>query len=683
MISKFIFGKPFNTESIVNLPACSKIYIDDKSSFPVGKIEISSEFKFLLDLDSDDMIFGLGENLGGINKRGKIYQSWCSDDPSQTEEKESLYGAHNFFIVYSPSKKEAFGFYFDYPGKLVIDAAYTKFNQLQVFCEQPDISVYFITPMAESKENGLVSITKQFRKMIGESYVAPYWSFGYMQSRWGYGSQKDLETVYENYKKNNISLDAIFLDIDYMDGFRDFTVNKTNFPNLKKCVNDLNYKGVHVVPIIDAGIKADADFEIDKEGLSSDSYCKKADGKVFTAAVWPGYSHFPDFLNPKARKWFGSKYKELIDSGIDGFWNDMNEPALFYSEDGMKDACEKIIEFAKNRDKTNSIISWDIKNTILNVQNNMEDYKSFYHSIPESMCGNFAEEIKNGVAKVRHDKVHNLYGYNMTRSAAEFFKEYKKDKQLLLISRASFIGMHRYSGIWTGDNCSWWSHILLCLKMLPSLNMCGFIYTGCDLGGFGCNTSRELLLRFMALGLFTPLMRNHSALGTREQECYRFENVEDFKGIIDLRYRLLPYLYSEYKKACINGTMYFKPLAFDYPEDSIARNTEDQLILGDSVMIAPVYTPNSIGRTVYLPESMYCISCKKENGGCGCGYPEQVLLEKGIHFIKCSSNEVVFFIKKNRSIPVVNVAENTSKIDLSKLEWWGDNKADKKYEFIK
>ena len=187
------------------------------------------------------------------------------------------------------------------------------------------------------------------------------------------------------------------------------------------------------------------------------------------------------------------------------------------------------------------------------LANNHEDYKRFYHNV-------------NG-EQVRHDKVHNLFGYNMTRSAGEAFERISPDKRILMFSRSSYIGMHRYGGIWTGDNCSWWSHILLNLKMMPSLNMCGFLYTGADLGGFGANTTRDLLLRWLALGVFTPLMRNHAALGTREQEPYQFEHIEDFRNVIGVRYRLVPYLYSEYMKSSLNDDMYFIPLAFVYPDD--------------------------------------------------------------------------------------------------------------------
>lgn len=188
--------------------------------------------------------------------------------------------------------------------------------------------------------------------------------------------------------------------------------------------------------------------------------------------------------------------------------------------------------------------------------------------------------------KIRHYDVHNLYGYNMTRAASEAFEKISPEKRILMFSRSSCIGSHRYGGIWMGDNMSRWQHILLNLKMLPSLNMCGFLYTGADLGGFGENTTEDLLLRWYALGIFMPLLRNHSALGTREQEPFRFKNsIEKFRNILNLRYRLLPYIYSEFMKAALQGTMYASPLGFIWSKDEDARRTEDQIMIGESIMM--------------------------------------------------------------------------------------------------
>ena len=292
-----------------------------------------------------------------------------------------------------------------------------------------------------------------------------------------------------------------------------------------------------------------------------------------------------------------------------------------------------------------------MQSALRNVANNPEDYRRFYHNVDGR--------------KIRHDKVHNLFGYNMTRAAGEAFERIDPEKRFLMFSRSSYIGMHRYGGIWTGDNKSWWAHILLNLKMMPSLNMCGFLYAGADLGGFGADTTRELLLRFLALGVFTPLMRDHTAIGTREQECYQFENVEDFRHVIGVRYRLIPYLYSEYMKAALNDDMYFRPLGFVYSEDKIAVHVEDQLLLGNEIMIAPVYEQNARGRYVYLPEEMKFVKFLPD------GTIAEEILEKGVHYVEVALNEIPLFIRKGKCIPVAEAAECVAALDTKNMQLLG------------
>ena len=691
MLKKIVFGKPFITNSVVKEISESDVICDSSkimkefskggfiySSFPDIKIENKNiaevdenipAIEFTIPLSREDMIFGLGESMGGINKRGRIYKMWCTDDPNHTEDKEALYGAHPFFIIYSPERKVQAGFFIDFPGKIILDAGFTCRDYLKITVYNENFNLFYINP-----ENlNLNETVELFRNIIGQSYQPPFWAFGYMQSRWGYGSQKDLETVYQEHKKRSIPLDAIFLDIDYMKHFRDFTVDEEKFSDFKGCVDQLKKNNVHVVPIIDAGIKADeVRDDVCKEGIEKDMFCKKADGSLFKAGVWPGLSVFTDFMKPEARKWFGSYYKRFTDAGIDGFWNDMNEPAMFFTPEGfgrVKDEIKKTFP----DDLKDFTSMWGLKEAVLSTQNNDKDYKNFYHRVPKNEAGALGEKEaveKAGVfALVRHDKIHNLYGASMTRAASEFFTENIKDRKILLFSRASFIGSHRYGGIWTGDNTSWWSHILLCLKQLPGLNMCGYLYSGCDTGGFGGNTNRELLMRFIALSVFTPLFRNHSAAGTREQEVYRFEDVDDFKALISFRYRIIPYLSSEYKRCAEEGSMLFKPLAFEYQNDEVALHVEDQLMFGSSLMIAPVYTENAKGRAVYIPEEMEEIRCTKEKGLIS-GMPEKRILEKGMHYIPCKPEEIVFFKKKNHSIAVSNSAMNTANLDMKNLEKW-------------
>lgn len=642
MVRKYVFGAPFETEAITET-------IAPESGLPeYGTIRTEEGFRFTLTMGEKDVVYGLGEANRGINKRGYVYVSNCTDDPNHTEDKVSLYGAHNFIIV-DRKGQDAFGMFFDYPSTIRFDIGYTKSDELSVSCEEADLYLYVITG------EGVYDIVKQFRRIIGQSYIPPKYAFGFGQSRWGYRVADDFRSVAEEYRKNNIPIDMVYMDIDYMQDYKDFTVNQS-FPDFKAFVDEMKEKKIHLIPIIDAGVKIEEGYDVYEEGVRENMFCKKEDGTDFAAAVWPGLTHFPDVLNPEARQWFGRKYKVLTDAGIDGFWNDMNEPAIFFSREGFEDAKQFLKEYLaedgkQEEDSGNPFKSFKLQGKIDSLSNNPEDYRSFYHNV-------------NG-QKIRHDKVHNLFGYNMTRAAGEAFKEIAPGKRILMFSRSSYIGMHRYGGIWTGDNKSWWSHLLLNLKMMPSLNMCGFLYIGSDLGGFGANTTEDLLLRWLALGVFTPLMRNHAALGTREQECYRFERTDDIRHVIEVRYRLIPYLYSEFMKAALHDEMYFRPLAFDYPDDDMAREVEDQLLLGNEIMIAPVYTQNASGRYVYLPEEMMFVKFLPN------GTIHKEVLEKGHHYVKIALNEVPLFIRRGKSIPVVDAAQCVEEINMETKQMLG------------
>lgn len=633
MIQKFVFGVPFETEAIVKNISPSK-------GIPnYGVVSHENCFNFSYKMEDADIVYGLGEANRGINKRGFLYVSNCSDDPNHTENKTSLYGAHNFIIL---SGVTSFGLFFDYPGALRFDIGYTKQDTMEISCEDANLNLYVI------EGDSPYDIVKQFRGIIGRSYIPPKFAFGFGQSRWGYTTEEDFAKVVNGYRDNHIPIDMLYMDIDYMKDYKDFTVNEENFPNFKEFVDKMKADNIHLIPIIDAGVKIEEGYDIYEEGKEKGFFCKREDGSEFVAAVWPGWTHFPDVLNPEARAWFGGKYERLISQGIDGFWNDMNEPAIFCTPEGVSELKESLADFVNTE---NEAPGYTLTCKFEQLANNPEDYKRFYHESP------------NG--KIRHDKVHNLYGFNMTRAAGEAFEQIVPDKRILMFSRSSYIGMHRYGGIWTGDNQSWWSHILLNLKMMPSLNMCGFLYVGADLGGFGSNTTRDLLLRWLSLGIFTPLMRNHAALGTREQECYQFEHMEDFRHVIGVRYRLLPYLYSEYMKAALNDDMYFKPLAFEYPEDAMARQVEDQLMVGNEIMIAPVYTQNATGRYVYLPEEMKFVKFLPD------GTILEEVLEKGHHYVEIALNEVSFFIRSGKCIPIVDVAECVDKINRESQKYIG------------
>ena len=634
MIKKYVYGTPFETEAVVmNIEKTEGV-------MEYGKVCCEKKFSFEYEMSQKDMIFGLGQSNRGINKRGYIYISNCTDDPEHTEHKTSLYGAHNFIVV---SGEKNFGLFVDYPSTVIFDIGYTHSDKLKIECEYCDVTLYVI------EGQNAYDIVKQFRKLIGQSYIPPKFAFGYAQSRWGYKTKQDYREVAREYRKNHIPIDMIYMDIDYMQDFKDFTLNEQNFSDFEEFVKEMKQNNLKLIPIIDAGVKIEKGYSVYEEGVKNNYFCKREDGSDFVAAVWPNDTHFPDVLNKKARKWFGLKYKILTDKGIEGFWNDMNEPAIFYTPEGIERIKKNMKEFIEKEPSKNDV--WFMRDSLRHLANNPYDYKSFYHTVDGK--------------KIRHDKVHNLYGYNMTRAAAEGLQEIDNNRRYLLFSRSSYIGMHRYGGIWTGDNMSWWSHLLLNIKMMPSLNMCGFLYTGADIGGFGANTTRELLLRWLAFGIFTPLMRNHSAEGTRRQECYQFEKIETFKHLIEIRYRLIPYIYSEYMKAALQYDMYFKPLSFVYQSDEIAKEIEDQLLIGNEIMIAPVYTQNAKGRCVYLPEEMMMIKFVSD------GTINTKQYEKGYHYIDTKLDEVVLFVRKGCCIPIAEPAEYVEQIDTKNMKLYG------------
>lgn len=634
MILKYRFGKPIDTGAVVKNCAVDN-KIPDIVTFSSDRTEIRYH------MQPSDVVYGLGEQVRGINKRGWIYESNCSDDADHTEGKHSLYAAHNFLLI---DGRQKFGIFLDTPGKVRFDIGYTQSEELSIVLAEADYDCYLLSGTS------LAEIVREFRTLIGRSYIPPKWAFGFGQSRWSYMNEDAVREVADQYRAMNIPLDSIYLDIDYMEHYKDFTINGKTFPDFSKFVQEMKTRNIHLVPIIDAGVKIENGYSVYEEGIAEGYFCKDAEGKDFVAAAWPGRVHFPDFLNTRARHWFGRLYKGLLDDGIEGFWNDMNEPAIFYSEDGLRKMIGKV-EAAKDTELDYTRF-FDITDAAKNVSNSAADYASFYHD----MDGR----------KIRHDKVHNLYGYNMTKAAGEAFEDLRPDRRILMFSRSSYIGMHRYGGIWTGDNKAWWSHLELSIKQMPSLNMCGFLFTGSDIGGFGDDCTVDLMLRWLEFGIFTPLMRSHSAEGTRLQELTAFHEMSGaFSAIVSLRYMLMPYLYSEYMKSALKDEMYFRPLAFDFPQDKRARTVEDQLLVGECIMIAPVYQQNAEGRYVYLPEDMKLYRFRGPKD-----FDTEVVKE-GEHYISCHLNEVLIFIRKNRIVPVSEGGQYIDDIDESNLRLLG------------
>ena len=637
MIQHYRFGHPIHTGAVLDKPTMDITPVMD---FPGWDISPSNG-SLSKTLSESMRVFGLGETVRGMNKRGWIYISNNTDDPNHDEDKRSLYASQNFILLASPEEEEVEGIFVDDPGTVRFDIGYTELNRLIICSESGNADIYRFT--ADSADD----IIRQFRAITGQSYIPPKWAFGFGQSRWGYKTEEDIRTVFTRYQDASVPLDSIYLDIDYMERYKDFTVNTESFPHFSDFVEEMRKSHVHLVPIIDAGVKMEEGYETYEEGCEKDYFVKKENGERLVAAVWPGRVHFPDFFKPEVQHWFGHKYRFLLEQGIDGFWNDMNEPAIFYTEDRLREVFEEIEKYKNENLDIQSYFAFT--NLVSTLGNNPADYRRFYH--------------EHEGQTIRHDKVHNLFGFYMTKAAGEALRKMEPNKRILLFSRSSYIGMHRYGGVWTGDNKSWWSHLLLSLQQMPALNMCGFLYSGSDIGGFGADCTEDLMARWLSLAILTPLYRNHACAGTRLQELYQFQNLESFRKIIELRYALIPYIYSEFMKAAIKNEMYFRPLSFIWSKDSRAYEVEDQVVVGERIMLAPVVEQNHNGRAVYLPESMKMIRFKAWND-----YTEEIL-PAGTHYVECRLFETILFLRKGHVLPLIKPAKTTAELDYASLKF--------------
>ncbi len=384
--------------------------------------------------------------------------------------------------------------------------------------------------------------------------IPPKWAIGYHQSRYSYETEAEVRALVQSFQEKGIPVDAIYLDIHYMDGYRVFTFDHERFPNPKKLVQDLLEMGIRVVPIVDPGVKEDPEYKTYQEGTYEDHFCKYIEGHPYFGDVWPGKSAFPDFTNTKTREWWGQNHKFYSDMGIHGIWNDMNEPAVF------------------NETKT-----MDIK---------------VLHG-------------KNGHPKT-HRELHNVYGLLMGESTYNGMKKLIGGDRPFLLTRAGYAGVQRYASVWTGDNRSFWEHLAMSLPMVMNLGVSGVPFAGPDVGGFAHDTTGELLIRWTQAGAFTPYFRNHSAIGTVRQEPWAFgEKVESItKKYLELRYVWMPYMYNLFREAHLTGVPVMRPLFLEYPEDPGTMNVSDQFLLGDSVLIAPILSPGTTHRAVYLPHGM-------------------------------------------------------------------------------
>ncbi|EOU2037998.1 MAG: glycoside hydrolase family 31 protein [Clostridium perfringens] len=531
--------------------------------------------------------YGLGEKGGDLNKKGCYTENFNTDDPETDDDSITYYKTIPFYVAL---KEEAtYGIFFDNSFRSYFDMGKEMGDRIFFGAIGGQIQYYFI-PGESIKE-----VVKNYTTLTGRMEMPPLWSLGYQQCRFSYFSQEELRELVKTFEEKDIPLDVVYLDIDYMDGFRVMTFKTPNFDDAAGLISDLKEKGIRTITIIDPGVKVDEEYDVFKRGKEGNHFTKKLDGEMFIGAVWPGNSAFPDFSNNDCREWWKSELKKFIsEHGMDGIWNDMNEPCVF---------------------------------------NN--DHKT--------MLETCLHNSDNGV--IEHKEFHNRYGFEMSRCSKEAQEELHPNERGFSMTRATYAGGQRYSSVWTGDNMSLWSQMRMSISMNANLGISGFSFVGNDVSGFGLDSSEELFIRWMEMGPFIPIFRNHSNMYTRRQEPWAFgpraEKIA--KKSIELRYELLPYIYDLYYISHKEGLPIFRPMIMEYEKDMNLLNMREQFMLGENMIVAPVLYEGERSKTVYLPKGSWFnyFTMEKLQGGKWYKLP-------------CELDEILVFVKEGAIIPTYN-----------------------------
>lgn len=504
-------------------------------------------------LPPDEHYYGFGEKVGALDKRGRRMEMWATDDPLHTPTTDPLYQSIPFFL--GLRKGRAHGFFLDFGGRSFFDmGSRDPAAHASITAMGPVMDAYIFAGPS------IAGIISRYTELTGRMPLPPLWSLGFHQCRWSYFPDERLRELARNFRQRQIPCDALWLDIDYMDGYRVFTWDKERFPDPKGLIEDLGQQGFKVVTIVDPGVKVDPDYPVYQEGVQARHFIHNPDGSIHEGQVWPGTTAYPDFLKVRTREWWGDLHKEAyLDKGVAGIWNDMNEPASFI--------------------------------------HNPAGERTLPHDVVQGEEGR----------EVPHKDVHNLYGFQMCQATYEGLRRHRPEKRPFILTRSGYAGIQRYAAVWMGDNHSWWEHILLHLTSCMGMGLSGVPFVGADVGGFSADANGELVARWIQLGAFTPFFRMHSAMGTRDQEPWTFgpEVEEICRQYITLRYRLLPFFYSLFEEASRTGLPILRPLVMEYQEDSETYTISDQAMLGSQVMIAPVYMPGVAHRMVYLPQGAW------------------------------------------------------------------------------
>ena len=524
---------------------------------------------------ADEHFYGFGERTGLLDKRSEVKTNWTMDALDYGSLTDEMYQAIPFFIALRP--EVGYGIFFNTTFWSQFDIGATQPGIWQMETRGGEMDYYIIYGPEPA------TILSTYTLLTGRMPMPPRWSLGYHQCRWSYDSEEVVRELAQEFRTRRIPCDVIHLDIDYMRGYRVFTWSPKRFPHPAELIGDLANDGFKTVTIIDPGVKyePEGDYHVFDQGLKNDYFVRKADGKLFHGYVWPDKAVFPDFMRSDVRQWWGDLHQSLTDIGVAGIWNDMNEPAISdrpFGDDGVH------IWFP------------------LDAPQGDEGAEKAGGENPKS-------KIQNPKSKIvtTHAEAHNLYGLTMAQACAAGLERLRSNERSFVLTRSGYAGVQRWSSVWMGDNQSLWEHLEMSLPMLCNMGLSGVAFVGCDIGGFAGNATAELFARWMQVGMLYPLMRGHSALTTAQHEPWVFgDRTEKIcREYINLRYQLLPYFYTLFWSAATTGAPILRPLLYHFPNDPKTYNLYDQVLLGASLMAAPIYRPGVEHRAVYLPEGTW------------------------------------------------------------------------------
>ena len=554
--------------------------IREGTSFTVRHEKDGEDYRLRFPLPEATHIYGLGDKFAPLNRRGYRYRNWNTDESKvQHEWSHSLYKSLNYLLL---NEEGTFlGLYFPSTFPYTFDLGKTKLDELEVVAEKGYLDLYLFCGKTPKE------ITSSYSRLLGHPYFIRLKMLGNNQSRWSYGEESSVEEVARRYRENNLPLDYIHLDIDYMDGYRDFTVNPARFPSLKDLSKRLKEKGIELVAINDAGVKVDPEYPLYQVIVDHNWALLDEAGKPYVGEVWPGDAIFPSYIHPDCQSYLASVASAFLEeTEVSGIWNDMNEPASFKGE------------------------------------------------LPLEATLPYPDR------EVTHLEAHNLIGEAMSRSYVSSFTS--KNLRPYLFSRAYMATTPKYAFAWNGDNGSFWHHLRLSLPQIMSCSLSNLMFDGVDIGGFNYQCTKELLIRWYEGNLLMPFFRNHSSWDARPQEPYAFdeETTAICRKYLNIRYALVPYLYNLAQKMAEAGEMMVRPLFYNYPKDKKSYDVDDEYMVGEDVLLAPILSSGTYARAVYLPEGEWVDYFKGSliQGG------RYILAEMGL-------GETGIYIRNNTVIP--------------------------------